>query len=364
MQRSGQQHLLDYRNMAAATAAAPSPPSPAPPAPPAGQQQQQQQQQQLPTWWLLVIASWVPPQSVFWSLVLSILMPVEVKRLVGDERKTIYLGYISTLTSLGSLWGPCLGAWSDRCRSPLGRRRPFMLVGALLFIVALVVLSVATTFWVYAAGMFLFTFTACINCTPYNSILPEIVPESQRATAASISTWVGTIFGQASAALGVAVGEGKLTTRDIYGMSGAVSVFFALPMGLLIVGGRPGCCTPEIPPTPRADGGDTGACELARLGLRDFLSGFRYRPFLWMSVILCLQTVWLNLQSLFYLCAARPLHCMLSIHSTPRLASPPMPMPATTACSNPTYCTYARHCVGAWHCVRVRVRVHAPQLLV
>lgn len=259
----------------------------------------------LPTWWLFVLASWVPPQSVFWSLVLSILMPVEVKQLVGDERKTVYLGYISTLTSLGSLWGPCLGAWSDRCVTPIGRRRPFMLTGALLFLVSLLVLRVATTFSMYAAGMFLFTFTACINCTPYNSILPEIVPESQRARSASINMWIGTIFTQVSAALGVAVGQGKLTTYDIYYMSGAVSVLFALPVGLIIVGGRPGCCTPEIPAPPPSRGSSAaGPCELARLRVGDFVSAFRYRPFLWMSIILMLQTVWTNLQSLFYLCVA------------------------------------------------------------
>lgn len=269
----------------------------------------------LPTWWLFVLASWVPPQSVFWSLVLSILMPVEVKRLVGDDHKTIYLGYISTLTSLGSLWGPCIGAWSDRCTTPIGRRRPFMLTGAVLFLISLLVLRAATTFRVYAAGMFLFTFTACINCTPYNSILPEIVPESQRARSASISMWVNTIFTQASAALGVAVGQGKLSTYDIYYMSGAVSIFFALPVGLVIVGGRPGCCTPEVPaPPPTSDTNSAGPCELARLRVGDFVSAFRYRPFLWMSIILMLQTVWTNLQSLFYLCA--------SYHNVSVLAAP------------------------------------------
>ena len=102
MRRSGQQPLLR-----------PSPPA---------ESEAEQQQQLLPTWWLFVIASWVPPQSVFWSLCLSILMPAEVARLVGDKRKTIYLGYISTLTSLGGMWGPILGAWSDRCSSPIGRR--------------------------------------------------------------------------------------------------------------------------------------------------------------------------------------------------------------------------------------------------
>ena len=51
---------------------------------------------------------------------------------------------------------------------------------------ALAVLNWSHTFWPYACGMFLFTFMANFNCTPFNSILPEIVPQGQRATSVAI----------------------------------------------------------------------------------------------------------------------------------------------------------------------------------
>ena len=82
----------------------------------------------LPTWWLFVLGSWGPPQSLFWTLIQGILVPAQVQAIVGNApgAKQVALGYIATATQLGACWGPCIGTWSDRCNSPLGRRRPFM----------------------------------------------------------------------------------------------------------------------------------------------------------------------------------------------------------------------------------------------
>lgn len=273
--------------------------------------------QRLPRYWLFVLGSWVPPQAIFWTVIQSIIVPIHVAQMVGDQRKTIYLGYITTLAALGGAWGPCIGMWSDNCTGRVGcfgRRRPFMFAGSVLFCVALGVLNWSRSFWAYAGGMFLFTLLANINCTPYNAILPEIVPVEQRATSASITGWLSTITAQVAAALGVAVGQKLLSDSQVYYMAAAVSIFYTLPVGQIIVGARPGCCMPEIPPPPPIDSTSATSreqmskqsrcCELLRLlgeGGADFFSAFRWRPFRWMAVVVVLQAVWVNLQSLFYI---------------------------------------------------------------
>ena len=38
--------------------------------------------QPLPTWWLFVLGSWVPPQAIFWTVIQTIIVPVRVAELV------------------------------------------------------------------------------------------------------------------------------------------------------------------------------------------------------------------------------------------------------------------------------------------
>ena len=250
----------------------------------------------------------MPPQGIFWSVIQSIIVPVQVQRMVGDADKTIYLGYISTLASLGGAWGPCIGHWSDNCTSRWGRRRPFMAAGSFVFVIALAVLNWSRTFWPYACGMFLFTFMANVNCTPFNSILPEIVPQEQRATSVAIGGWIGSITGQVTALLGVAVGQGLLTDAAIFYIAAAVSLLYTLPVGQLIVGARPGCCTPEVPKAPptAAEAAEAAArqsggvgrgrgcfcCSTVRELALGFTSAFRWRPFRYYAIVVMLQTVW------------------------------------------------------------------------
>ena len=142
----------------------------------------------LPMWWLFTIGLWAPPQQVFWSLIQSILVPATVATLVGDSQKQVALGYIATATQLGACWGPCIGTWSDRCSSPCGRRRPFMLTGSVTFCFALFVMRQAPNLESFAAGTFLFSFTAAICCAPFGAVLPEIVPAHQRRSPAPSPT--------------------------------------------------------------------------------------------------------------------------------------------------------------------------------
>src|SRR3712207_2899627 len=99
--------------------------------------------------WLMVLAqfgvfvAFITPLAISLSIRLSQLAP-------GREE---YLGYI---TGAGAgvvvLTAPFLGVLSDRTRTRLGRRRPFMIVGTLLGVVSLVVMATAPSVLVLGAG--------------------------------------------------------------------------------------------------------------------------------------------------------------------------------------------------------------------
>lgn len=97
------------------------------------------------------------------------------------------LGLISCAGPVtGVLVQPIVGALSDNCKLSLGRRRPFLLLGALLTAVALIFMPNSGTLVV--AALLLWLLDASINITqgPYRAIVPDVVHKSQQATAYSL----------------------------------------------------------------------------------------------------------------------------------------------------------------------------------
>lgn len=89
----------------------------------------------------------------------------------------------------GLLVQPIIGYWSDRTWSTLGRRRPFILYGAIAASLALIVMPNSPTLWI-AAGM-LWVLDASINITmePFRALTGDMLPESQRATGFTLQSF-------------------------------------------------------------------------------------------------------------------------------------------------------------------------------
>jgi maltose/moltooligosaccharide transporter len=97
------------------------------------------------------------------------------------------LGLISCAGPVtGVLVQPIIGALSDGCKLSLGRRRPFLLMGALLTAVALIFMPSSTN--LLMAAVLLWLLDASINITqgPYRAIVSDVVHKSQQATAYSL----------------------------------------------------------------------------------------------------------------------------------------------------------------------------------
>ena len=75
-----------------------------------------------------------------------------------------------------------IGPWSDTFHTPLGRRRPFMLVaiGPMAFCLALV--AFMPSFWTAALIVFAFFFAYYVYEPPYRGLYPDLLPEDRYGT--------------------------------------------------------------------------------------------------------------------------------------------------------------------------------------
>ncbi len=92
----------------------------------------------------------------------------------------------------GMVVQPIVGALSDKTVSPLGRRRPYLLGGAIIASIALWIFPNSANLWIAAAMIWIID--GCINIAqgPYRALIPDVVPKEQHSLANSyISLAIG-----------------------------------------------------------------------------------------------------------------------------------------------------------------------------
>lgn len=93
---------------------------------------------------------------------------------------------------------PLFGALSDRTRTPLGKRTPYILFGTLLAVALMVVLGVATdrrSFWGFMLTLMVLLFVMAVYRTPAVAYMPDITPKPLRSKANAIINLVGYLGG-------------------------------------------------------------------------------------------------------------------------------------------------------------------------
>ncbi len=133
--------------------------------------------------------------------VLNILIPAQVAQ-IDLERSATNLALVLPMGALGAMVGnPLGGAVSDRTTSRWGRRRPWIVVGALATSIGLAVLANSRTLVWLAIGWFMVQFFGNMLFAAYSAILPDRVPVNQRGAtqailgvAAPIATIAGAFY--------------------------------------------------------------------------------------------------------------------------------------------------------------------------
>lgn len=153
------------------------------------------------TSWFATLSSYWFAASFKWFLIPLVLLPALVDRLVPEAERLARLGLIYAITIVLALIGPPLfGYLSDR----VGRRMPFLGIGAVLTAVALIWMAFAPNYWHLLLAYILLQLSDDLSTGPYSALIPDLVARSRRGVA---SGWMGTL--QVSAQL-VAGGVGFL----------------------------------------------------------------------------------------------------------------------------------------------------------
>jgi len=106
----------------------------------------------------------------------------------------IFIGLFMTLDNIAALFiQPPVGAWSDRLRTPLGRRIPFILVGAPISAVAFGLIPMAAVLPLFVACTSTLLLSAALWRTPVIALMPDITPSKYRSQANGIINFMGGI---------------------------------------------------------------------------------------------------------------------------------------------------------------------------
>src|SRR5271169_5380790 len=80
----------------------------------------------------------------------------------------------------GLLVQPIIGHASDHTWGPLGRRRPYFLVGAILSSVALILMPRCSALWMAAGLLWILDSSINISMEPFRAFVADLLPEEQR----------------------------------------------------------------------------------------------------------------------------------------------------------------------------------------
>lgn len=106
----------------------------------------------------------------------------------------ILIGFFMTLDNIAALFiQPPVGAWSDRLRTPLGRRIPFIIIGAPITALAFGLIPLASVIPLFVACTSTTLLSAALWRTPVVALMPDITPSAFRSQANGIINFMGGI---------------------------------------------------------------------------------------------------------------------------------------------------------------------------
>ena len=104
------------------------------------------------------------------------------------------IGFFMTLDNIAALFiQPPVGAWSDRLRTPIGRRMPFILIGAPIGAIAFGLIPVASILPLFVACTSTLLLSMAFWRTPVVALMPDITPSRYRSQANGIINLMGGI---------------------------------------------------------------------------------------------------------------------------------------------------------------------------
>src|SRR5574338_1537190 len=104
----------------------------------------------------------------------------------------VFIGFFMTLDNIAAIFiQPPVGAWSDRLRTPIGRRMPFILIGAPVGALAFGLIPLAAVLPLFVACTSTLLLSMAFWRTPVVALMPDITPSPFRSQANGIINLMG-----------------------------------------------------------------------------------------------------------------------------------------------------------------------------
>lgn len=104
------------------------------------------------------------------------------------------IGLFMTIDNIAALFiQPAVGAWSDRLRTKIGRRMPFILIGAPIGALAFGIIPIASALPIFVASTVTLILSMAIWRTPVVALMPDITPSKFRSQANGVINFMGGI---------------------------------------------------------------------------------------------------------------------------------------------------------------------------
>lgn len=233
---------------------------------------------------------WFALNFVFAAL-LPIVIPAQIllyvsPGAVGSGRQALFLGALAALGAVTAvIVQPTVGALSDRTSTRLGKRRPYILAGAIVMLAGLALLALTHQIAFFILGLFFVVVANTMSGTAYQGLIPDLVPHQQRGAASGymgLMTILGTVgsLAVASLLLAQAGASGGAAHALVAGIARGASLFYGIGACLVVVAAVVTLAAVRETPyavAPRAEGDESRARRLARL----WLDPWRHPNFTW-----------------------------------------------------------------------------------
>lgn len=168
--------------------------------------------------------------SVIWSLY-NTYVPLLLDKRFGMD--AVMVGFFMSLDNIAALFiQPPVGAWSDRLRTPLGRRLPFILVGAPIAAISFGLIPLAKALPLFVACTVTTILSMAFWRTPVVALMPDVTPSRFRSQANGIINFMGGL----GVVIGTSVGAMLVDKNEAYPFwFGSVLVMLAAVLVLLFV---------------------------------------------------------------------------------------------------------------------------------
>ncbi|MFW5713570.1 MAG: MFS transporter [Brevefilum sp.] len=105
-----------------------------------------------------------------------------------------FIGFFMTIDNIAAIFiQPAVGAWSDRLRTRIGRRLPYILVGAPIAALAFGIIPLASVLPIFMASTVTLILSMAVWRTPVVALMPDITPSKFRSQANGVINFMGGV---------------------------------------------------------------------------------------------------------------------------------------------------------------------------